>query len=386
MIGDINLSTVDDWTEPSSNCELENKYVNLFNELGLTCLINSPTHRLGNILDLLFTNQPGLIQDINIKPDVVCPSDHLSIIFKIRKNVPRKRPKKKKVFRYKEADWDGLSYELQGYNWYSLFYGQSIIDSWNIFKSKLDIAMRNHIPFKSIKFRPQPPWFDDEIFQLSKAKHKLRKIFKESNLKTDEENYKKSKIRLKQKEKEKKREFLIADPCSETQEQKLSENQVSKKFWSFLKSSSNSSRIPDVIQYKGKYRSNKLDQCDLFNKFFSDQFTEASKYDITINTHNERNCIGFTSSNVYIYLKTVKPKKAPGPDAISSYILKNCASVLSSPRAMLELFHERKLKSTLTHTLVKNTLTNTLCWLPSNNLQSNQSRYLIECVFHETRC
>ena len=35
------------------------------------------------------------------------------------------------------------------------------------------------------------------------------------------------------------------------------------------------------------------------------------------------------------FLKKVKVKKAPGPDAISGHVLKNCASVLSSPLAML---------------------------------------------------
>ena len=335
MIGDINLSTIDDWTDPSSSCELENKYINLFNELGLTCVVNTPTHKLGNILDLLFTNQPGLIKDLKIEPDLVCPSDHFSISFKIRKNVPRKRPSKKKVFRYKEADWTSICLDLQSYNWESLFYRKSIIDAWNIFKSKIDIAMRKYIPFKAIKFRPQPPWFDDELFQLSKSKHRLRKIFKASGLPTDEENFKKSKIRLKQKENEKKREFLIADPCNDTHDQQNNENQIKKTFWSFLKSSSKSSRIPDVIHYKGRYRSNKMDQCDLFNKFFCDQFSDASSYDIPINIQNDRTGIGFSSYDIYEFLKKVKVKKAPGPDAISGHVLKNCASVLSSPLAML---------------------------------------------------
>ena len=66
-----------------------------------------------------------------------------------------------------------------------------------------------------------------------------------------------------------------------------------------------------------------------------DQFSEASSYDIPIDIKNDRTGIGFSSSDVYKYLKKVKAKKAPGPDAISGHILKNCASVLSSPLAML---------------------------------------------------
>ena len=68
-------------------------------------------HKNGNILDLLLTNKTELIQDLTITPDTICPSDHYSISFKIRKNVPRKKPKKQKVFRYKDADWEGLCFE-----------------------------------------------------------------------------------------------------------------------------------------------------------------------------------------------------------------------------------------------------------------------------------
>ena len=116
-MGDLNLSSINDWTEPSSSSELENSYVNLFSDLGLSCLINTPTHKQGNILDLLLTNQTGLIQDLAIAPDLICPSDHYSITFKIRKNVPRKRPQKQKVFKYKAADWEGLCSELESNNW-----------------------------------------------------------------------------------------------------------------------------------------------------------------------------------------------------------------------------------------------------------------------------
>ena len=45
-----------------------------------------------------------------------------------------------------------------------------------------------------------------------------------------------------------------------------------------IKFSTKCSRIPEVVQYKGRHRSETQDQSDIFNKFFCDQFYDASDY------------------------------------------------------------------------------------------------------------
>ena len=161
----------------------------MFHDLGLSCLVNSPTHRDGNILDLLLTNQPSIIKDVNIDPVLICKSDHYSISFSLNKNVPRKKAKKQNVFRYFEADWEGLSAELKSHNWRVIFANKDIHNAWEVFKSRLDIAMRKFIPMKSVKFRYRPPWFDDEIMEMSKIKDKLHKKYKHSENAEDKVNF-----------------------------------------------------------------------------------------------------------------------------------------------------------------------------------------------------
>ena len=48
-----------------------------------------------------------------------------------------------------------------------------------------------------------------------------------------------------------------------------------------------SSRIPESVHYKGKYRSNTHDQCEIFNKFFTDQCSDASNYNIAYGPSRE---------------------------------------------------------------------------------------------------
>ena len=92
---------------------------------------------------------------------------------------------------------------------------------------------------------------------------------------------------------------------------------VSKKFWSHVKSSLNCSRIPETVSYNGCLRNKIQDQTELFNKFFSDQFSDPSNYDIPINFRNdEGSALDISHIEVRNFLKNINPNKAQGPDGI----------------------------------------------------------------------
>ena len=141
--------------------------------------------------------------------------------------------------------------------------------------------MRKFIAMVSVRFKTQPPWFDDEIRGLCKLKDKLCKLkdkrAKLSNNTNDVSNFRKCRANFKQTILNKKREFIAADP-SET-----SDNVVNKRFWSYFKSKIKSSRIPESVPYNGRYK------CELFNSFFCDQFSECSSYNIDNDYTSEPN-------------------------------------------------------------------------------------------------
>ena len=127
---------------------------------------------------------------------------------------------------------------------------------------------------------------------------------------------------------EKKNSFVTADPCE-------THSSVSKKFWSNIKSNSKSSRIPESVHYNGRYRSTVRDQCELFNKFFTDQCSDASTYNLSYGTSADLDSFRISSQSVYNFLKVIDPNKAPGPGGISGHILKHCASALTYPLVLL---------------------------------------------------
>ena len=110
-------------------------------------------------------------------------------------------------------------------------------------------------------------------------------------------------------------------------------NCLTKKFWSYVKSSSNTSRIPDVISCKGRFRMDPTDKANLFNDYFCDQFSRPSLYDIDID-YNRDNFFGhfrIDYRSVRSILKSLNANKSFGPDGISGKILKKCYFSLAYP-------------------------------------------------------
>ena len=98
----------------------------------------------------------------------------------------------------------------------------------------------------------------------------------------------------------------------------------------FFKATSNSCRIPETIHYGAKFRSNNLDIGNLFNKYFSDQFSNPSKYDIEIDFSNDIfKDTKFDEKKLFDLFRKMNSNKAAGPDGIHSKLMKMCAKGLA---------------------------------------------------------
>ena len=64
---------------------------------------------------------------------------------------------------------------------------------------------------------------------------------------------------------------------------------ITKKFWSHVKFSTNSRRIPERMYRNEQYRTTPLDKANLFNNYFCDQFSEQSSYNIDIDFSRDEN-------------------------------------------------------------------------------------------------
>ena len=75
IVGDFNLPDIN-WSDGHSPSELGQHFIELFNNFGLTQLINQSTHEKGKILDLLLSNMTGAVDNVTIlDKNEICTSD-----------------------------------------------------------------------------------------------------------------------------------------------------------------------------------------------------------------------------------------------------------------------------------------------------------------------
>ena len=336
IVGDLNLSSIKDWNFPVSSNKLHEDFAHLFASLGLDSLINEPTHRDGNILDLLLTNTPTLFSNISVNENALVKSDHYTINCKLSLKKQKTKYKSVKKFAYRKADWEQLNEDLLSIDWLNKLNHLTGNKSLEIFKSTLDMTLRRHVPLVNVKLGSQPPWYDDELRQAKKEFDKARKRF----LKNPENNELKEdlidkEIRYRTQAHEKESKFLEVS----TIEENTSSAAVSKKFFSHLKSKTNSSRIPESLYLGNKIEKNSQRKSQLFNEFFCAQFTETSMYNEPINLNrnhvNDFNHEIFHVDEIMAILKNIDTSKSTGPDNIDGIVLKKCHRSLAYPLSII---------------------------------------------------
>ncbi len=238
----------------------------------------------------------------------------------------RKKVTKRKILNYKKANWEGLINDLKLIKWDNVLHCDAET-GWFRFKKILFQYVKFHIPTITITDKDQPPWFDSETYQLCLKKERLRAKFNETGLEEDYRKFSECRKDFKELSDQK----LIANFDAEDDPAL-----ISKKFWSHVKSMSKSTRIPNTVNYRGRFRNNSKDQANLFNEFFEEQFSDASKYDVDIDyTRDHLNDIDFGTRRIRRILQGINVNKAAGPDGIHGKILKNCREGIVYPLSCL---------------------------------------------------
>ena len=155
-------------------------------------MILEPTHKLGNILDVLLTTCPHLVNKLSVDPRPICGrSDHSTITININKKVFKKKTKSRNLYNFKRADWNSLNLDLKRTNWKKVICYKDIHIARRDFKFVLNSTVNKHIPTITSKSKNQSPWYDIEMHHLNLKKDKLhRKAMNGTEM--DRENYRQS--------------------------------------------------------------------------------------------------------------------------------------------------------------------------------------------------
>ena len=330
VAGDLNMPEVD-WDNYSCTKPVDQMMLDSFSNFGLEQLVDCPTHIKGNLLDLVLSDKSQLILNISVtdmnKP---CKSDHFAINFKIRAKVKRIKTAKRDALNFKRADWVSLNSSLRDVNWEHVLVGD-IESAWSTFKSVLSSKVNEHVPKIKIGGKVQPPWFDAETHQSCRKKERLHNLYKST-----EDPVLRTERYLKFSNSRKEFKNLVSRKLGESFDDDDDSNLITKKFWSYVKATSNNTRIPEMVHLNDVFKTDHTDQAHLFNNYFQQQFSEPSNYDIPVNIGVRDDWhIDFNHFRVKNILKHLNPNKALGPDNINGKVLKYCCNTLSVPLSIL---------------------------------------------------
>ena len=324
LVGDFNLPSVV-WPDGTSGSALERDFIDfLCGELGHSQLVSSPTHISSNTLDLLFTNCPELVKQLSVcDVNQVCCSDHFGLKFRINLKCDRSSRLPRYRYDFRNFDFLSLNVAFARVNW-DLIIDDNVNDSWRRVKSVIVELCDKYIPKKRVKDPFTPSWHSDrDVVRARNRKETLRSRFKSRPSPESKAAYYLARKALK---------TVISTKLND--HFNVDESCITKRFWTHIKLSSKSLRVPECVCSNGIFRSESREKANLFNRHFASQFTSPSQYGISIDRVPECD-IFFSQNEVFVTLASTDGSKACGDDGISGRVLKNCAGSLSYPLWLL---------------------------------------------------
>ena len=360
FLGDFNLPNISWSTNSCSGPKAEKDcYLVLKDILDSFCLsqfIFSPTHREGNVLDLVFTNDDMLFHSYNVI-DVLQSTSHHKIIevaslISFEKQSNNKHScstpidccsLKKFNFYSDEIDWQSINSAFASIDWHEklLTNCKSVDEIYeNLLTICIDVLSKQNVPLKPAAkpFKCKIPRFRRRL--MSKRRRALNRLNGSKPLRTGV--IRKLKTKLAEIE-----ESLMHSYSKQTNHEERRALGAIKKnpkfFYSFAsKFAKSKSKIGPLIDPNSQTVVN--DQTDMAN-ILADQFSSVytvpsdnlPSADVLFPDDESLPFVDFTFSiaDLLEAILCIKTSSAPGPDGFSALLLKKCASSLVVPLHIL---------------------------------------------------
>ncbi|CAB3980151.1 Hypothetical predicted protein [Paramuricea clavata] len=240
-----------------------------------------------NILDLIITNEPDSIANVEVIQQMPFPSDHCPVSFDLTTHLPGLQEKPRTVYNFKNVDFVAMKHSLAQTQLSDIIDEHSTIEvAYNDWINKLMEIIDSYIPKTKLRDINTPPWINGPVMHLVRKKNEARKKVITTN---------------KQKE-----IAIYTNNCQVLQSHRSAPDQA-EAFNTYIHSvfsldDSCISHLHEVHQ-----------TCDLTA---SDSYTSSHPLEVSV-------------EEVEKLLREIDPTKACGPDAFPSFVLKECASELA---------------------------------------------------------
>ncbi|KAL8570445.1 hypothetical protein ACOMHN_034480 [Nucella lapillus] len=191
-------------------------------------------------------------------------SDHFTLFIKL--NHSKSKPPEQKMFNFPKADFDRLRADLQETNWDSELTDLSVDEMWKVIKSKIENAVQQSVPLKSVGRARIKKWMDRKTLESVRKKHRLFRRWQQTQEIGDYTAYLKARNKASRECRKAKRN-LEATVAAEAKNNP-------KVFWSYVKSKTTTrSGIGDLKKENGSKTTSDQEKAELLNNFFHSVFT-----------------------------------------------------------------------------------------------------------------
>ena len=334
------------WSTFTGCSVISNNFCEFIFQSNLTqVVVNTPTYKLGNTLDLILTDNTENIVNLTVHPlEYQCiPSDHYLITFNTCYECTTSMPvtKDREAFDYAMAkgDYFSLNEYLLGCNFTALYNSADIEEIWSILKHHILTGMNLFIPKVKLRSRQFPVWFTPDLRHLIKCLRTLqRKYIKHPT----SNNF--------QKLADTQHFFQDASKAAKSDyEQSLIHNFAMNrdpKIYQYIKQFTKSYSLPPQLHLGANVANTDYDKAELFNQYFFSVFTNSDfqvpNLDGCSPPANSLETIHLTESDVFNAIANLNPHKVTGIDHIAPSVLKSCAC--SYPYTTLAPFVHHQLK------------------------------------------
>ena len=333
LCGDFNLKDID-WTTLSNkpraaHPESCKKLTELISDFSLEQMVTVPT-RGSAILDLVITNKPDTITNLDTTPGLSTVNDHDIVTADILCSIPINRKTPRLIYQWNRGDITGLRNATSDFalDYLRRAHTRPVNDNFLEIQSFLQNAQDKFIPTKLISGKYSYPWITSF---LKKKIYKRRRLYssllKEGLRPRDIQHYTYYSKLV---------DALISDSYWKYVNN-LFDNQANdvdnkKNLFKFVKSQRKDQCGTPPFKHMGKVITDSKTKANLMNDYFTSIFTENEDTNIPNkgpSPHPTMPKFEITHNGVYKLISNLKTKKATGPDNIPAILLKNVVAEIT---------------------------------------------------------
>ncbi|TRZ10607.1 hypothetical protein HGM15179_016504 [Zosterops borbonicus] len=180
LVGDFNLPDIC-WELNTAEKRQSRKFLECMDDNFLSQLVGEPT-RGETMLDLLFTNRDGLVEDV-VVGGRLGQSDHEIIEFSIIGEI-RRYINKTFTLDFRRADFGLFRRLIQGVPWEEALKNKGVQESWVLFKTEFLRAQEQTVPVcrKTSRRGKRPAWISKEVLDEIRNKKRMYRFWKEGQV------------------------------------------------------------------------------------------------------------------------------------------------------------------------------------------------------------